>query len=267
MAANLSLLEMKHIFIPDTPNVSLVAFYGDKPSSLKSLLILLQQYLVNSAVFKSKFHPYSLEQAHCTVIGCEGLKTELGIVNKWFYEKRREIKYIKLAEFLDYLLTSNLFPLDIRFGSYKPSHDYNFLSRNFHPYKRSFHLQPSRNNTLIPILIGWSVKGNLITLELETLRKQAQKCNLLHKYHNRTESIDNDFYLRLGTIKGQFNPETIAEIETEIRNILQKIPPVRIVLEKKHLAFVQYQNLSLPIETSKIIPLSEITEQKLLELY
>ena len=269
------------MFFPHTPNVSLVAFYGNKPSPLKLFLNQLQEQLANIPVLQNKFFPYSLEQSHCTVIGCEGLATELGIVSKWFYTNRKEIKYIRISDFINYLTQwhipqnilletstkSNLFPLTIRFGGYKINQDYNFLSRNLHPYLRSFQLQVLNKDTIIPVLVGWSIKENHITLDIENFRQQVQKFNLLHKYHHHSESIDNDFYLRLGTIKGQFEPDLLATIEAEIRNSLQTILSTTIVLQPENLAFVQYQDLSLPPETTKVIPLTEITEQKLIELY
>ncbi len=269
------------MFFPDTPNVSLVAFYRNKPSPLKLFLNQLQEQLANIPVLHNKFFPYCLEQLHCTVIGCEGLATELGIVSKWFYLNRKVIKYIKISDFINYLTQccirqnkmlriptkNNLFPLNIRFGGYQLSQDYNFRSRNLHPYLRSFQLQVLNKDTIIPVLIGWSIKNNRITLDIENFRYQAQKFNLLHKYHAHSKSIDNDFYLRLGTIKGQFEPDLLASIEAKIRNNLQSILSTTIVLQPENIAFVWYQDLSLPLETTKVIPLTEITEQKFIELY
>ncbi len=79
------------MLIPNIPNVSLLAFYGDKPTQLSKLVYKLQTYLANLEILQGKFIRDQLEQVHGTIIGCEGLKTELGVINKWFYElKQRE---------------------------------------------------------------------------------------------------------------------------------------------------------------------------------
>jgi hypothetical protein len=258
---------MSLISIRDLPNVSLVAFYSNKPSQLAVLLDELQVYLSETKILKGKFSSYQLEQVHGTIIGCEGLKTEAGIINKWFYEKRQEIRYLDISGWLNYLLHSDRLPIQIRFGGYSLDKNYGFLSRNQHPYHRSFQLQPSKETEKIPVLIGWSYLRDGISLDIDNLRRNAQKFNLLHKYHNLPEAIDNDFYLRLGTITSSLSQDEIATIERDIRDILLVKSPVYLSIALENLAFVQYRDLSLPPQTTKILPLSEATVSKLEELY
>ena len=80
-------------------NVSLVAFYGDKPIELVNLITRLQTHLANHSLLGKKFTPYQIEQVHGTIIGCEGYKTDLGIITRWFKERRQITKYINISGF------------------------------------------------------------------------------------------------------------------------------------------------------------------------
>ena len=253
------------IAIPNLPNVSLIAFYGNKPPQLTSLIKELQAYLANHQLTREKFFPYQLEQIHGTIIGCEGLKTESGVINKWFYERRQEIKYINLGV-IDYLQHQVNFPLTIRFGGYDRTFNYNFLSRTQHLYFRSFQLQPSGDG-IIPVLIGWSGENKRISLAIDNLRHDLQQFNLLHKYHGTPDAVDNDFYLRLGTINALLTNDKIEAIATDIRNILEARSPIHIPIDLNSLAFARYQDLSLTPATTKIIPVTETNPSKLEQLY
>ena len=241
--------------IPDIPGVSLVAFYGGKPRALQQLIVSLQQLLQRE--FKDNYIPYDIEQVHATIIGCEGLKTEAGIVNKWFYDLRNEVRYLDLAGFLEYLLTSKLLPLEISFAGYQPNINYQFLSRNRHPSDRSIQLQTSKNS-IVPILIGWSCRKNHITDKIERLRRDLQQFGFLHKYHKQPQDIDNDFYLRLGTIEGQYNPQFITTIQQQFNNYLQTIAPTNVTLSKENLAIVKYQDLALTFNSTRIYSLTNL---------
>ena len=246
-------------------NVSLVGFYGDKPVPLINLIQKLQTRITNQLI-KDKFVPYQLEQIHGTIIGCEGYKTEIGVINKWFYERREETRYIDFPGLVNYLQNRVNFPLNIRFGGCDRHIDYNFLSRNQHLYERSFQLQPADNQT-IPVLIGWSWSNNSVSLAVDNLRRDLQRFGLLHKYHTTPDDIDNDFYLRLGTINAQLTSAEIQAISTEIRDWLETQPALHIPVTINDLAFAQYQDLTLAIATTKVVPVSEITVKQLEQLY
>ena len=57
-------------------NVSLIAFYRNKPTYLAVLIDELQTYLDQTSILKGKFQSYSLEQVHGTIIGYEGIRTK-----------------------------------------------------------------------------------------------------------------------------------------------------------------------------------------------
>ncbi|AFZ34723.1 hypothetical protein Sta7437_1152 [Stanieria cyanosphaera PCC 7437] len=253
--------------IPQLPNVSLVAFYQNKPSQLTNLIQTIIAEINRSSLSKSNFLNYQLEQIHGTILGCEGVSTSLGIINKWFYEFRQKTRYVNLSGWLNFLQNQVKFPIIIRFGGYHPQVNYHFLSRQQHPSIRTFQLQSSGEDNFVPVLIGWSFTEQKITLDIEKLRRQAQQFNLLHKYHQTPNSIDNDFYLRLGTIKGKLSANEIFLIEQKIRENLQLQPPFYVSINQNDLAFVKYQDLTLPLETTEILPLTEATETKLQRLY
>ncbi|MBE9042907.1 hypothetical protein IQ255_00555 [Pleurocapsales cyanobacterium LEGE 10410] len=252
------------LVIPNVPNVSLIALYGEKPPQLTSLIDKLQACLADYELIRGKFVAYQLEQVHGTIIGCEGVKTEAGIINQWFYELRQEIKYLN-PDLVDYLQHQANFPLTIRFGGYDRATDYNFLSRSQPLYDRSFQLQPSGDLT-IPILIGWSWEDNNVSLAIDNLRRNLQQYNLLHKYHGNPDAVDNDFYLCLGTFDTLLTNDELTRIATDIRNLLET-RSLNITLNLSDLAFAQYQDLSLTPATTKIIPVTEITASQLERLY
>jgi hypothetical protein len=247
-------------------NVSLVAFYGDKPVPLANLLQQLQKHLANHQLLQDKFVHYQLTQVHGTIIGCEGWKTDAGVVNQWFKEKRQETKYIDFAGLINYLNYQIRLPITIRLGGYDCHRDYNFLSRNQHLYHRSFQLQPVDNQN-IPVLIGWSWQDHTVTLAIDNLRRDLQQFNLLHKYHETVNDLDNDFYLRLGTIKAGLTLLELEAIALEIRNLLKDQAAVSIPIQLENLAFVQYQDLALTPATTRVIPVTEISPQQLLGLF
>jgi len=244
-------------------NVSLVAFYGEKPSLL-NLLIKNIQYSLTQL---SEFTPYPIKQVHATVLGCEGWQTAAVIISKWFYVNRKEIRHLDYAGWLEYLQSNSFATFEIGFGGYEGDLDYNFLSRNQHPYYRSFQLQKINDITYVPVLIGWPQKKDLITLELDQLRRKAQKFNFLHKYYKENQSIDNDCYLRLGTINSCLSTEIIATVEHQIREILRTETPIKLSFGQNNLAFAQYQDLSLSLTRTKAIPLGEMTKEQFRKFY
>jgi hypothetical protein len=255
-----------YLAIPDIPNVSLVAFYGDKPPKLNALIKQLQTYLANHELIGEQFIPYQLEQVHGTIIGCEGIKTRLGVINKWFYERRAETISINFAGLINYLQTQVDLPLTIRFGGYDRTHNYNFLSWQQHLYLRSLQLQPGANQT-IPVIIGWSWANQGICLAIDNLRRNLQQFNLLHKYHGTIDALDNDFYMRLGTINSPLTSEVRQAIATEIRNLLATQPAIYVSINLDNLAFAQYQDLLLTPATTKVIPVTQITASQVEQLY
>ena len=246
-------------------DVTLVAFYGNKPAELTTLIQKLQQQSIALPLLEGKFIPYRLEQVHGTIIGCEGLTSDRGIISRWYKENRNESRQIDFAGALDYLQQRVEFPITIRFGGYDRQTDYDFLSRGLHPDERSFQLQ-SAGDDAIPVLIGWSWQGDRITPAIDNLRRGFQQFNLLHKYHATEDAVDNDFYLRLGTIEGNLTVAERENIAIEIRHLLEGCP-IKLPLTLNDLAFARYRDLQLTPATTKVIPASSITAVQLEQLY
>ncbi|MEL6910425.1 MAG: hypothetical protein AAFO85_09500 [Cyanobacteria bacterium J06598_4] len=251
--------------VDNSTNVSLVAFYGDKPHEMQDLIAKLQTQLANHQLLQNKFVPYQMAQVHGTIIGCEGLRANESVISQWFKASRQEVRAINFSGVVNYLQQQIELPIMIRFGGYQRDRDYNFLSRNQHPGDRSFVLQSADKRT-IPVLIGWSWQDGAITLAIDRHRYSFQQFNLLHKYHATPEAVDNDFYLRLGTISRQLTATETNIIAAEIRNLLAA-SPIDISIGLNNLAFVQYQDLQLTPATTKVIPVGSITPSQLEQLY
>ncbi|NJK47457.1 hypothetical protein HC931_04010 [Candidatus Gracilibacteria bacterium] len=248
------------ISIPELPNVSLVAFYRTKPLAFQLLIESLQKQLSKS--LQEKFESYPIEQIHATLMGCEGLKTKKGIISKWFLENRSEEKYINLSEFIDFIRQSDRLPIQIKIGGYNRAIDYGFLSKNRHPFERSFQFQGN-----FAVLMGWSSKNTRISLDIDRFRLECQNFNLLHKYHKQPDSIDNDCYMRIGVLKDKLSNEKIHAIEKEIRDSLVAIAPIELSIDVNSLNFIGYQNLSPSPDTTKIITLHDATAKEIERLY
>ena len=247
------------IIIPDVPNVSLVSFYGQKTPDFTALLLLIQGYLSNE--FSSQFTPMPLDQIHGTLIGCEGLKTPQGIINKWFLEKRKEFRYVKIPEFLTFVRQFEQLLVQIRMGGYHPSVDYGFRSQNQHPYDRSFQFQNQK-----AVIMGWPYYRSQFLPDLGEFRQQAQQFNLLHKYQP-LNTVDNDFYLRIGEISPDIPEKKRIAVEYKIRELLKTQSPILLPLNQQSIQFTQYQDLSLPITTTQALDITEITPNQFISLY
>ncbi len=246
--------------VPNFPNVSLVAFYGNKPSAFTALIQTLQQHLYN--LLPGIFESLNLESIHATLIGCEGLKTELGILSKWYLERRGESRTVDLSGFLNWMQHPEKLPLNIQFGGYCSSVDYGFLSRGFHPCKRSLIIQ----NKLV-VLTGWPVNSGKISLNLDQIRREAQNFNLLHKYHHIPDAVDNDCYLRIGNLKQEISSEQVITVEKKMQEILIQHPPIYSSIFPKNLTFIRYEDFNLPPQTTEALPLTEATVSQLEKLY
>jgi hypothetical protein len=260
---------MANLSIPETPNVTMVVFYGPehtKPVELESLIASLKKRILESEHLTGTFDAYHPKQVHATLLGCEGLKTTRGILSKWFWERRKEERHIDLTGFINYARSSGQLPITVRIGGFDPNENYGFKSRDQHPYERSFQFQ-KENDVFIPVLMGWPCRGQQFPLDIDRFRLGAQSFNLLHKFHGRVESVDNDFYLRLGVLKGVTSEESLRRIEGELRELLRSWPPTYISIEKESIAFAGYNEVTLDMETTQVVSLSSATKQDVEKLY
>ncbi|MGB3401769.1 MAG: hypothetical protein WBA77_03690 [Microcoleaceae cyanobacterium] len=247
------------IIVPETPNVSLVSFYGKKPPDFEALLLLLQGYLSNELL--RQFTPLPLPQIHGTLLGCEGGKTPQGILSQWFLKKRNQQRQINLAGLIDAVDQFEKLSVQIRLAGYHATIDYGFKSREQHPYFRSFQFQNRK-----AVLRGWPFYQSRFPEDIGNFRDSAQTVNVLHK-HQPQKGVDNDFYLRIGNVDSDIPESKLAAIETKIQEFLRIQSPLLLTLNQSSIAFVQYQDLSLPPQTTQSFPIQAITVETLAQLY
>ncbi len=99
------------------------------------------------------------------------------------------------------------------------------------------------------------------------MRRSFQKLDLLHKCYATPNTIDNDFYLRLGTFNRLLTPVEIEEISTNIRNLLAKQSPLYISIDRSNLAFARYGDLFFSLKHTKILSLSISNADNLRQMY
>lgn len=130
--------------------VTLVAYYGKKPSAIEALIRSLQEELNHR--LRSAFEPYEVDQVHATIIGLEALREGSEIVNVNSQELRGERRPMNWAKILNFIDTTSRLPFEVQIGGFSPAAAYPFTSRTEHPYFRSFSLQGA-----IAVAMGWPV--------------------------------------------------------------------------------------------------------------
>lgn len=254
--------------------VTLVAFYGPKRGPLGEFLERCQDQVgrsVRQLGAGIAFHPYPLAQVHATVLGLER-STRPGFHNRNFQELRGRPQVMRLPELSEFILDSRDFPFDAQFGGFE-DHDHSFHSRGAPPYHRSFSLQGRT-----AVIIGWplgaagcegagppratsSLQRDTRTypMILDDLRRNAQRFNVLHRWHRESTDVDNDLYLRLGLLESELAESQRERVEAEIRQVLSASLPLIVRLTVADMAVVSYpaDDETLPIGRSKVVPLSD----------
>jgi hypothetical protein len=243
--------------------VTLVAYYGSKPTEISNFLRLCQDKLC--AILLSAFHPYDMEQVHATIIGLEGIPNDTEVLNLNFREINKKDKPMNPDKIMSFLERTKLIPFEVRIGGYRHYQSFPFSSRSQHPYIRSFSVQGP-----IAVAMGWPVAEKSYPPVLERLRRQFQKNNVLHKWHNAPKTVDNDFYFVLGRIdRDHITKIRMQELQELMRQTLAGIEPLLIPIERENLSIVGYYDNQLPHSTSSKISLSDAqsSPEKVRNLY
>lgn len=262
---------MTTINVPDTPNVTLVAFYEKKRNDLKSAafvkLIQSTQDCIDRMLkqygAKEEFTRYETKQVHATILGCEGGKTSGRVLNKWFLDKRRQERCVDFDKLLDYFRWYSNLPIVVRFCAYAPDTDYSFSSQDLHPYVRSFQIRDDKT----AILMGWPYRAGQWPLVLDQFRLGAQKCNALHKFHGSLAAVDNDCYLRVGYFDELPQARVREAIEKYVRAELAASAPVYEIIDHTTLVLAQYQKTTLELATTRAWELDDISAVEMAALY
>ena len=160
-----------------------------------------------------------------------------------------------------FLRESDHLPFHAQFGGFR-NVDYPFASRGARPYDRSFSIQGE-----IAVVIGWPIRAapggstgaQTYPRVVDDLRREAQRFNVLHRWHRRPTDVDNDLYVRLGLVDRELLPPERALIEAEIRGRLSASSPVIVRLGIPDLTVVSYpaDDESLPEDRTRTVALAD----------
>ena len=241
--------------------LTLVSHYLEKPPEFARLLDEIQTSLTQ--MLGGGFCRYKLAQIHGTVIGLEGTESAEGVWNGNFRRYRNEERSIDFGGLLAFL-RSDFAGFCIRVGGFKTTEDYAFISQDQHPFLRSFSVQEE-----IAVGMGWPFRDGAISLALDQLRKRLQRYGLLHKWHRRSNDVDNDFFFVLGRLTGPIPDEARRAVENELRDQLSRREPLLLSLSRDSLSFVAYSDSQLPPESSRARRLTEagLTVEALRRMY
>ena len=229
--------------------LTLVTHYGKKSSSLTSLITMLQNKLSSS--LGAAFIPYEMEQVHGTIIGLEGILTDSGIINEWFKKNLKREENIDIDGLLKYIQSDRIDEITVQIGGWQPHKDYEFESKDQHPYLRSFSFRGE-----IAVAMGWPIVNDKYCESLYELRKSFEEVKFFHK-HNKDEYRDNDFFFVLGRVsKERVTPMLLQQAASEIRLILSGIEET-VRINKDTLSIVAYVDTQLPLATSEAFSLNE----------
>jgi hypothetical protein len=243
-------------------NLTLVAYYGDKPAPLSKFIGDAQKEL--SKALPGAFEPYGKEQVHGTLIGLEGTRWGDYIINQNYFEQKL-LKSISLPKVLEILKASEHLPFTIQIGGYDYRREYPFTSRNQHPYLRSFSVQRD-----IAVAMGWPVRDGEHPLTLDRLRRSLNKANVLHRYHASHTDVDNDFFFVLGRVdRAKSSDWAIQVAEERMRSYFERKKSPSVTIDRKNLRVVAYDDTKLPWGKCKVFTLGEAEADlsQLLTLY
>jgi hypothetical protein len=236
-------------------DVTLVAYYGDKPPQIAELIQDTISELRN--MLGSGFCPYSLKQVHGTIIGLEGLRMGKYIINTNYAELRDETRSMDLNTALQILKDESLLPFDVTIGGFSNGGQYSFTSRGVVPYLRSFSLQGR-----YAVAMGWPYSNGKYSQSIDKLRHAFNSANILHKYHASPDSEDNDFFFVLGNIvKKNADVIRLEDAQSHLRSFLAAYKPVRVPISRDYLRVVAYIDTKLPPHTSCCYTLDEAEEK------
>jgi hypothetical protein len=232
-------------------NVTLVAYYGEKPAPIADLIVAVQNKL--ALILGKAFKKHDLDQVHGTLIGLEGTRVREQVLNANFFELQGLSLPIDFHQLFNILKDNSLLPLSVTVGGYKQEKDYAFTSRGQNPYLRSFSIQGE-----IAVAMGWPYSNSQSSDSIDRLRRSFNEANVLHKYHVDKHDVDNDFFFVLGRIdRSKVNQHALDEAQVLMRDFLMERGHLPIVIDREHLSVIAYVDTNLPKDTSRIYGLEE----------
>lgn len=221
---------------------TVVMYYGTKPARLENLIKALQQ--ITSSTIGASFRSKNLADIHATLIRIE---------NNLNSSRPKEVP--DLEGLFSYLCsTVRMRPMTMQFGGFA-DRDYPISSRGRRLYARSFVLDRGK-----AVLIGWPITspGQEPCTILDEIRRESQRYNVVHKYHELPNSVDPDAYLVIGTYDpNDIRPDYIEKGSDAIR---KRLSESRVVtrLQSSDLRVVLYTDEALPQDSSEGLPLCQL---------
>jgi hypothetical protein len=223
-------------------NLTLVAFHGSKPYALAQLVHALQAALHSE--LGPAFSPYAMDQVHATILGLEGHRVGMDAFHTHMLQVFPGSLHMDLCGLLRF--AEALPPFLIRIGGFAVAGDYPFTSRGLHPYARSFSMNGSS-----AVMVGWPVAGDAYPMTLDSMRKACKRYNVLHKYYQKEEDVDNDLFLVLGRVKREsISMQKVESVQDNLRQLLANREPLDLLLRPQDLCVVAYSDPQLPMKSS-----------------
>lgn len=253
--------------------VTLVAFYEDKPTCLWNLIYTCQDMI--GKTLGARFIPYSKDQIHGTIVGLAqdgttGLNRNL--VRRYGQQSQ---KIMDFGGLLRFIRQGGKLPFSVQIGGFQ-NRDYPFLSRGKTPYERSFSIQGDK-----AVIMGWPILGKPLNTApanvqqwlqesriypntLDKIRRSMQSFHILHAYHSTPTDVDNDFYFRIGLIvnPSSLNYSLCQSLQTQIRTHLSSMRPVIIEVTISSIYLVSYVDPTLPRSSTEAYVVSDTTRVK-----
>jgi hypothetical protein len=228
--------------------ISAVALYGPKAEPLRSRLADVQAMLATQLGGTDTFRPYSLDQIHATLIAFNAIPGTS--VNQYYLEHTGQTREMDVPRAMRILTGHLARPLSIRIGGYHNDEPPPFRSRGQHPFQRTFSVQ---GNAFL--LIGWpTVPGR----PLDRLRRDMNAANLLHRYHQHGDDVDDDCYL----VVGHHHDAPPGALETAVRTVRATLAadPIYIEISRRDVKIVAADSHTLcPPLFAGDIPVDEAT--------
>lgn len=211
-----------------TRGVTLVAYWKEsQPPEFRRLIERIESSL-RSRLDPECFYSYT-PHVHATITGLETRPADISGLIRHFQ--------------------SASWPMRIRIGGYETDAHNPLDDAGRRPYARTFEI---REDGLM-VLMGWpvDVEGRPFAPSLYELRKGTETFGVVHKWHAKPGSRDNDLFLVIGEVNyAAWQADRVRvqrvldQAEAEIRSDLAA-NPVHLPLGREHLSVIGYSNTML----------------------
>lgn len=231
--------------------LSLVAFYEEKDNNvLWGKINKIQSIILND--ISNNYKPYKMEQIHGTIIGLEGAILEGNLIGKNYKEIENKEVRLDIRAIINFVLETK--PIKIKIGGFNNNDNDIFTSRGETPFNRSFSIQ--RN---IIVAMGWPYSNGNYSPVLDTMRRRLSKFGALHKYYNKPNSHDNDFFFVLGNLKAPLNDTQKNSLLLKIQKEMTDWENITAEINTKNISIIKYEDTKFKNATS--LKLEDALEQ------